>query len=260
MSATARAPRPGPASSGAAGVTPSRVAAAMLLTDLRQGHLLDASFDRHAGPLDARDRRWVQELVWGMLRSRARLDAQLSGLVRGGLAVLDADVLDLLRMGAYQLLHMGSVPAYAAIGQTVELSKRRHGIGASKLVNAVLRRLDRERDTLTSQLTQQQQSGDVFDALALEHSHPRFIVQRWVQQFGEAEAARLLAVNNAAAPMVLRPHARSVDTLAAELAAPGVPGSPLPPVPDSLHLDGPVAVAHRGALRQGPFSARATPP
>lgn len=253
MSATARAPRPGPASSGAAGVTPSRVAAAMLLTDLRQGHLIDASFDRHAGPLDARDRRWVQELVWGMLRSRARLDTQLSGLVRGGLAVLDADVLDLLRMGAYQLLHMGSVPAYAAIGQTVELSKRRHGIGASKLVNAVLRRLDRERDTLATQLTQQQQSGDVFDALALEHSHPRFIVQRWVQQFGEAEAARLLAVNNAAAPMVLRPHARSVETLAAELAASGVTGAPVPLVPDSLQLDGPVALADLGAFRQGHF-------
>jgi 16S rRNA (cytosine967-C5)-methyltransferase len=251
VSATARPRRPGPATAGGAGVTPSRVAAAMLLTDLRQGHLLDASFDRHAGPLDARDRRWVQELVWGLLRSRARLDAQLSGLVRGGLAVLDADVLDLLRLGAYQLLHMGSVPPYAAIGQTVELCKRRHGLGASKLVNAVLRRLDRERETLTTQFAQQLESGDRFDALALEYSHPRFIVQRWVQQFGEQEAARLLAVNNTAAPMVLRPHARSADVLADELAAAGVTGTPVPLVPDSLQLDGPVALADLGAFRQG---------
>src|SRR5206468_1961838 len=55
---------------------------------------------------------------------------------------------DLLRIGTYQLLAMGSVPAYAAIAQTVELVKRRHGLGASKLANAVLRRIDRERDSL----------------------------------------------------------------------------------------------------------------
>ena len=68
--------------------------------------------------------------------------------VRGGLVRLDPDLIDLLRLGAQQLFHMGSVPAYAAIGQTVELAKQRHGIGASKLANAVLRRLDRERDAL----------------------------------------------------------------------------------------------------------------
>ena len=84
-----------------------------------------------------------------MLRRRSWLDALLDDRVRGGLAKLDPDLIDLLRIGAYQLLAMGSVPAYAAIGQTVEIVKRRHGIGASKLANAVLRRLDREREGLT---------------------------------------------------------------------------------------------------------------
>ncbi|MFO0208962.1 MAG: transcription antitermination factor NusB, partial [Betaproteobacteria bacterium] len=112
-------------------MTESRTAAALILADLRSGQLLDSAFERRTAPLDARDRRWVQELVWGMLRSRSRLDALLAHRVRGGLAKLDADVADLLRIGAYQLLHMDSVPPYAAIGQTVELTKRRHGIGAS---------------------------------------------------------------------------------------------------------------------------------
>ena len=53
-----------------------------------------------------------------------RLDAHLDARVRGGMARLDADLLDLLRLGAAQLLHMTSVPAYAAIAQTVELAKR----------------------------------------------------------------------------------------------------------------------------------------
>ena len=130
------------------GITESRASAAMVLADLRNGAMLDAAFERYVAPLDARDRRWVQELLWGMLRTRNRLDAILAERVRGGIAKIDVDVADLLRLGAYQLLSMGSVPAYAAIGQTVELTKRRHGIGASKLVNAVLRRIDRERDTI----------------------------------------------------------------------------------------------------------------
>ena len=62
-----------------------------------------------------------------MLRRRGWIDALLAVRVSGGLARLDADVADLLRLGANQLLAMGSVPPYAAIAQTVELTKRRHG-------------------------------------------------------------------------------------------------------------------------------------
>ena len=126
-------------------VTETRIAAADTLADLRQGVLLDAACDRRASALDPRDRRWTQELAWGMLRRRGWIDHLLAPRVRGGIARLDGDLADLLRLGAYQLFHMGSVPPYAAIAQTVELAKHRHGIGASKLVNAVLRRLDRER-------------------------------------------------------------------------------------------------------------------
>ncbi|HEY9514392.1 MAG TPA: transcription antitermination factor NusB, partial [Gemmatimonadaceae bacterium] len=117
----------------AGGVTEARRAAAELCADLRHGDLLDRALDSRASGLDARDRRWMQELVYGMLRGRAAIDAYLDQRVRGGLARLDPDLIDLLRLGVYQLLYMGSVPAYAAIAQTVELAKQRHGIGASRL-------------------------------------------------------------------------------------------------------------------------------
>ena len=109
------------------GVTDSRVAAADLLADLREGALLDAAFDRRTSALDARDRRWTQELVYGLLRRREDLDAALHPRGRGGIARIHADLTDLLRLGVYQLLYMGSVPPYAAIAQTVELAKLRHG-------------------------------------------------------------------------------------------------------------------------------------
>src|SRR4029079_7177238 len=148
------------------GVTPSRLVVAEVLQDIRAGAMLDASFDRRASALDDRDRRWAHELTYGLLRKRAWLDALLTERVRGGLVRLDPDLSDLLRAGAYQLLQMRSVPPYAAIAQTVELAKTRHGIGASKLVNAVLRRLDRERADVGKVVP-----VDPVEALVVQHSH-----------------------------------------------------------------------------------------
>jgi 16S rRNA (cytosine967-C5)-methyltransferase len=231
------------------GVTDARYAAAEICTDLRGGELLDPAFDRRTMRLDARDRRWVRELVYGMLRRRARLDAFLDARVRGGVVRLDADLLDLLRLGAAQLLFMESVPAYAAIAQTVELAKRRHGLGASKLVNAVLRRLDRERETLVLPRV-----ADAIDALALEGSHPRWIVARWVARFGVAETERLLEANNREAPLIARPYHAVREQLEAMLETAGVRVDDAPLARDSIVLSSPVSsLTELGPFRQGLF-------
>lgn len=239
--------RPAMAVRGA--VTEARGAAADVLTDMRGGELLDSAFDRRTTRLDPRDRRWTRELVFGMLRRRSWLDALLDDRVRGGLAKLDPDLIDLLRLGAYQLLAMGSVPAYAAIGQTVELTKRRHGIGASKLANAVLRRLDREREGLVVSTPE-----DPVEALALEHSHPRWLVARWIARWGADETRRLLEANNREAPLVARPYHVVREQLEAMLESAGVTVADAPLVPDSLVLTGGVgAMTELGAFKQGLF-------
>ncbi len=247
-----RLARRGSRGSPIGGVTDSRIAAADVLADLRGGELLDATFDRRAGRLDARDRRWTQELVYGMLRRRAWIDALLLTRVRGGLARLDADVTDLLRLGAYQLLYMGSVPAYAAIAQTVELTKQRHGIGASRLANAVLRRLDRERADAPSAV-ESDAPTDPLDALALRFSHPRWLIARWVARWGAEEAAALLSANNAEAPVVLRPYGIVREQLEAMLEAAGVQHEEAPFVRDSIQLRVTPALTELGAYRQGLF-------
>ena len=239
--------RPAMAVRGA--VTEARGAAADVLTDMRGGELLDSAFDRRTARLDPRDRRWTRELVFGMLRRRSWIDALLDDRVRGGLAKLDPDLIDLLRLGAYQLLAMGSVPAYAAIGQTVELTKRRHGIGASKLANAVLRRLDRERDRLAIATPE-----DPVEALALEHSHPRWLVARWIARWGADETRQLLEANNREAPLVARPYHVVREQLEAMLEGAGVTVADAPLVADSLVLTGGInAMTELGAFKQGLF-------
>ncbi|MEO7823584.1 MAG: 16S rRNA (cytosine(967)-C(5))-methyltransferase RsmB [Gemmatimonadaceae bacterium] len=230
------------------GVTAARVVAAEICADLRRGEFLDQSFDRRPAALDARDRRWTRELVYGMLRRRAWIDTILSDRVRGGLQRLDADVVDLLRLGVYQLTNMGSVPAYAAIAQTVELAKRRHGIGASKLVNAVLRRTDREREELRLTLP-----PDPVDALALNFSHPRWLVAKWMERWGEPDTARLLTLNNSEAPLIVRPFGVVREQLEAMLESAGVHVADAPYVAESIGISGGMTLTELGAFKKGLF-------
>lgn len=231
----------------ATAATDARVAAARVMADMRRGMFLDAAFDARCASLDPRDRRFARELVYGTLRRRAWLDALLADRVRGGLGRLDADVLDLLRLGAYQLRHMRSVPPYAAIAQTVELVKGEFGVGAAKLANAVLRRLDREGDSALPET-----SPDPIDALATVESHPRWLVARWVARWGEAETRALLQANNQEPPLVARPINAVREQVEAMLEAAGVSVADSPLVPDSIVLDGPVSsLTSLGAFRQG---------
>ena len=232
----------------AGAVTASRAVAAEICTDLRRGEFLDQSFERRIAPLDARDRRWTRELVYGTLRHRGWIDAILSDRVRGGLVRLDPDVIDLLRLGVYQLTNMGSVPAYAAIAQTVELAKRRHGLGASKLVNAVLRRTDRERDELKVPVP-----TDAAEALALKYSHPRWLIARWIERWGEQDTERLLALNNTEAPLVIRPYGIVREQLEAMLEEAGVHVAEAPYVRESIAISGGITFTELGAFKKGLF-------
>jgi 16S rRNA (cytosine967-C5)-methyltransferase len=210
--------------------------------------MLDSSFDRRAVDLDARDRRWLRELVYGMLRQRGSIDAILDERVRNGLARVDSDLVDLMRLGVYQLLHMGSVPAYAAIAQTVELAKVRHGIGASKLMNAVLRRIDRERNDLAVPVP-----SDAVEALAVRYSHPRWLVARWLARFGEEGTTVLMMKNNAEAPVVIRPYGIVREQLEATLEGSGVEVEDAPLARDSIQITGGISLTELGAFRQGLF-------
>ncbi len=230
-------------------VTDARRAAADVCADLRAGELLDLAFDRRTTRLDGRDRRWTRELLYGMLRRRAWIDAHLDARVRGGIARLDGDLLDLLRLGAAQLLYMESVPAYAAIAQSVELAKQRHGMGASKLANAVLRRLDREHETLSLPVPAEMPS-----AIALAGSHPRWLVARWLERYGADETRRLLDANNREAPLIARPYHVVREQLEAMLETAGIRVDDAPVVRDSILLSSPVSsLTELGAFRQGLF-------
>jgi 16S rRNA (cytosine967-C5)-methyltransferase len=171
--------------------------------------------------LDERDAAFATQLAYGTLRAQGTLDAILTGLVSRPLAELDPRVLDLLRLGAYQLIDL-RVPSHAAVDTTVDLTRAIIGTGASGLVNAVLRKVATGGDRAQWLTTL---DGDAERRLALATNHPRWIVDAWRDALGanasdEVEAA-LLADD--AAPEV---HlvARRVDPAALLEESGGEPG------------------------------------
>jgi 16S rRNA (cytosine967-C5)-methyltransferase len=173
--------------------------------------------------LDERDAAFATQLAYGALRAQGTLDAVLARLVDRPLSDLDPRVLDLLRLGAYQLLDL-RVPAHAAVATTVDLTRAIVGAGASGLVNAVLRKVATggDRAAWLAEL-----DGDAEQRLALASDHPLWIVRAWREALGGADDLEAALLADDLAPEV---HlvARRLDraALVAESGGEAGPWSP----------------------------------
>ncbi len=175
----------------------------------------------------------AHELAYGVLRLRGRLDHVIGQLVTGRPSRLEPDVVDALRLGAYQLLELDRVPAYAAVSDAVEAVKQRSGRGASSLVNAVLRKLS---GTSYARYDFPAREEDPPGYLSTWGSHPRWLVERWLSQWPVEEVERLTAYNNARPSVYLSVVGSSEEALK-RLNEAGVDVEPMDRYPYSLRLD-----------------------
>lgn len=207
---------------GAGGSRNARRVALRVLGACARGQRLDRALDARAGVLSPRDRRWAHALAYGVARLRGRLDYMIALHTRRGLEHLDPAVLDLLRMGAYQLHHMEAVPSYAAVSSTVALARATGAGGAAGLINAVLRasaRAGSPADAFPSRET------DPEAHLTHWHSHPRWLVRRWLARWGASATEPLLRHDNRVPGLFLRPVGVGVRPALDRLRAAGVTAS-----------------------------------
>jgi 16S rRNA (cytosine967-C5)-methyltransferase len=173
--------------------------------------------------LDLRDAAFATQLAYGALRAQGTLDAVLARLVDRPLGELDRRLLDLLRLGAYQLIDL-RVPAHAAVTTTVDLTRAIVGTGPSGLANAVLRKVAAGGDR-AAWLAQLGADGD--RRLALATDHPEWIVAAWREALGgdaagDDELEEALLADDAAPEVHL--VARRVDRAALAEESGGTPG------------------------------------
>ena len=175
--------------------------------------------------LDTRDAAFATELAYGTLRGQGLYDAVLQACVDRPLAQVDPPVLDILRLGAHQLLRM-RVPTHAAVSATVDLARRVVSAGPVGFVNAVLRKVAaQDLETWVAQLAP---TDDPLAALALEHSHPRWIASAFRDALGGdlAETGRALAADDARPEVHLVARRMTRDELAEGTAGDPGPWSP----------------------------------
>lgn len=146
------------------------------------------------------ERAFVTELVYGVVRRRLTLDWVLGQLLTRPADRLAPWVRNLLRLSLYQLMYLSRVPPEAACDEAVELAKGRGHQGIANLVNAVLRNYLRKQD----QIVWPDPVAEPVRYLSTRESHPEWLVRRWVERLGFAEAEALLRADNVAPPVVLR--------------------------------------------------------
>jgi 16S rRNA (cytosine967-C5)-methyltransferase len=237
------------------GGDPQRLAAYTVLRAVADGAYANLELPRvlRDRGIQGRDAAFTTELVYGAVRMHGLYDPIIAVAAGRGTDKIDPNVLDTLRLGAHQLLGM-RVPTHAAVDETVGLARKVNGAGAAGFVNAVMRRVS-ERE-LEAWLAEVVPSGELTARLAVEQSHPEWIVKALraallghgaaTAETVDAELTALVTADNAPAKvsLVARPGLASV----AELVESGADASALSPLGAVLEGGDPGGIP---AVREG---------
>lgn len=159
-----------------------------MLTRFDESAYLDFSV---LNDLPSQDRQQAQEYIQGILRRRSYLDFLIEQFSTVGIAEMEGFFKNILRLGMYDLLFMDGTPDYAAVNESVEIAKTRISGKSGDVVNAILRRVQREMANLPKPAHE-----DRTKLVATTFSHPEWMVARWVARMGERDAFQLMQANN----------------------------------------------------------------
>ena len=167
-------------------VSPARSAAfdILLRVDQQDAYASELLHSEKLNNLSVVDRALTTEITMGVLRWRSELDSVIAANSARPLAKLDAEVLVALRIAAYQLLYLDRIPARAAINESVELVKRARKTSAAPFANALLRKVAEAAKAPRPNVL----SSRSVSELAENFAHPEWLVARWVQHYGIANA------------------------------------------------------------------------
>ena len=228
-------------------MTGSREAALEVLTTCRKSDAyVDAALKstlRRAG-LSPRDAALASHITYGVVQKRMLIDYYLDKLCKNGTGDLEPVILDILRIGACQILLMDRIPHSAAVNEAVSMAKAHHRPQAAGMVNAVLRNLSRSKDALTPP-----------PDLPRRTSHPRWLVERLTAILGQEEAEQCLIANNAPAPMTVQTNTiqTTPEALCEELRTAGVTVTPHPFLEGCFFLEGAGDIEALPAFTEGRF-------
>ncbi len=168
-------------------ISPARRSAFEILNRIdMDGAFSSVLLPNYEAELSLNDRGLCHELVLGILRRRIYLDKIIEHF--SDKKKLDMAVRNSLRLGAYQIIFLDKIPVYSAINESVNLVQTAGKTSAKGFVNAILRRISEKVPEL--------KFADEVERVSVETSHPRWLVERWIEEFGFSEAEQIATANN----------------------------------------------------------------
>ncbi len=224
-------------------IAPARVAAYDILRAVSAGNAdLPTAIAVARGALhDERDRALAAEIASGVQRQRAAIDHLIVEFAGRKIERLDPEIVDILRLSAYQLLHLTRVPAAAVVDDAVDLTKKAGKRSASGFVNAVLRSISRRRASLPlpPKPSDPADRDAALNYLSITLSHPRWLAERWLERLGLDTADAWMQFNNTPGSVTLRANRLQTtrEALTERLAADDIQVHPTAYAPDGLVVD-----------------------
>ena len=179
------------------------------------------------------DGRLLTHLVYGVLRFQGHLDWILANLYRGDFDKMDEGIKNVLRVGLYQLKFSDRLPTFAVVDEAVKIAKKIHP-EKSALVNAILRNYLRRGQKIPFPSLK----NNPAEHIAALHSHPLWLVKKWIKFFGPEETMSLCSANNEIPPLTVRVNTvkTSRKELAQKLTDAGFTAMPTSYSPDGIIL------------------------
>lgn len=224
-----------------------------------QGEWANEGLKKALQGMDTREAALATRLVYGVLQNRLLLDAYLGALSTLPLERVDQDVLDILRLGGYQILFLDQIPARAAVDEAVKQTRQRaKNPKTAGFVNAVLRNLDRRKEELGQSLQEKwKKEKSLWERLSVVYSHPRWLVEEFAKELGgdPEQVERLLEADNAPRSMTAQVNRCKITTQELEdrLTGEGVVFKPHPWMEDCLLLENTGNLVQLSAFQEGLF-------
>jgi len=200
------------------------------------------------------DRAFVTELVYGTLRTLNTLDWVLAKFIKKPLDSQTSTVRNILRLGVYQLMFLDKVPPSAACNESTEMARRHSHSGSVKFVNGVLRNVSRS----INEISFPDLAASPVEHISLKYSHPAWLVERWLSEFGLENTIELCRVNNEPAPTTVRTNTLKIDRneLAERLRSEGLVVSETAYAPEGLKVEGFYSMGSLVSFREGLFQVQ----
>jgi 16S rRNA (cytosine967-C5)-methyltransferase len=234
-----------------------REAALKIICDIdKKGAYSNIALNKYFKGHDYRilDKAFITDMVYGTLKWKLTIDFFVEKFSSVKIKKLSPWILNILRLGIYQLIFTDKIPESAACNESVKLAKKYGHMASSRYVNAVLRNIARNRDNIEYP----DRMKDIEGYLSVKYSHPQWMVNGWLNRFGEEFTEGLLISNNETPPFIVRVNTLKIscDELIAELKNKGFEAKRTRYMDDALVIENPASVFESETYKQGCFQVQ----